>query len=120
MSHKRFRLALPIVLSLALTLGCRQLPLPARTPLPGPGTVLAGATATATATPAPSGKPLPRLAAGEALTMTTINMLDETAGWGIGHGTSDPHDHVLRPSDGGSTWQDVSPPAGPAASEAEL
>ncbi len=73
-----------------------------------------------TITPAPSGEALPRLEAGEALTVTTINMLSETAGWGIGRGTSDPHDHVLRTTDGGSTWQDVSPPERLASPEGEL
>jgi len=36
-------------------------------------------------------------------------MVDASNGWAIGN-AGDTIDHVLRTSDGGNTWQDVTPP----------
>jgi photosystem II stability/assembly factor-like uncharacterized protein len=66
-----------------------------------------GPTATAALEP---GEALPRLGAGQPLTITVVEMLTAAEGWGIGHGENNLNDHVLRTSDGGATWTDVSPP----------
>jgi photosystem II stability/assembly factor-like uncharacterized protein len=47
--------------------------------------------------------------AGQAVSIMNIHMLDATSGWGIG-GLNQAQDHVFRTSDGGVTWQDVTPP----------
>jgi photosystem II stability/assembly factor-like uncharacterized protein len=60
-------------------------------------------------TPTPVPNPIPRLAPGTALTVTSIHMLDASNGWGLG-GVGGQGDHVLRTSDGGQTWTDVTPP----------
>jgi photosystem II stability/assembly factor-like uncharacterized protein len=63
-----------------------------------------------TPTHLPSGATtLPPLQAGQAVTVTFIDMIDSSVGWAIGD-EADPGDHVLRTQDGGSTWQDVTPP----------
>jgi len=77
------------------------LPEPTQTPLP-----------TATASPDLSprtGIPIGRLAAGTELALESIWMVDVEHGWAIG-GSQDERMHVLRTEDGGSTWQDVTPP----------
>jgi photosystem II stability/assembly factor-like uncharacterized protein len=53
--------------------------------------------------------PIPRLAAGQPVTITYVNMLDATTGWAVG-GLEGIGDHVLRTGDGGHTWRDVTPP----------
>lgn len=60
-------------------------------------------------TPDLSGTPIPRLRAGEEVTITRIEMMDVENGWAIG-GRRDPGVHVLRTTDGGETWRDVTPP----------
>jgi photosystem II stability/assembly factor-like uncharacterized protein len=90
-------------------------------PTTAPPTFTPQAPATATPAPAtpteapflPEGTPLPHLSAGEAITITTIHMLDATTGWAFGGAESvtfGTGDHVLRTRDGGQTWQDVTPP----------
>lgn len=64
---------------------------------------------TATSTEAPLALPL-RLEPGERLSVHTTFMLDSTSGWGIGHGQASAMDHILRTSDGGDTWREVTPP----------
>ena len=52
---------------------------------------------------------IPLLPAGRELTIYEIQMINSQAGWSIG--AADPDiDRVLRTSDGGLTWQDVTPP----------
>ncbi len=51
----------------------------------------------------------PPLKSQEAVRITTIHMINETAGWAIGQQSSQ-HDHILRTFDGGYTWIDISPP----------
>ena len=70
--------------------------------------------------PAPSAAPtdtqqasqvenLPGLSAGQAVSITTITMLNNANGWALG-GLRDPGDRVLRTRDGGQTWSEVTPP----------
>jgi photosystem II stability/assembly factor-like uncharacterized protein len=77
--------------------------------------------APATETPAPpteavllpEGTPIPHLAAGEAVTITSIFMLDALGGWAFGGGDAvalGTGDHVLITGDGGQSWRDVTPP----------
>lgn len=56
----------------------------------------------------PEGDPRPKLDP-EAWLLTSIKMVDERTGWGIG-GIKDPGDHILRTEDGGQSWIDVTPP----------
>jgi photosystem II stability/assembly factor-like uncharacterized protein len=70
---------------------------PVLTPSPTPTSLPSGVTT------------LPSLQAGQAVTITFIDMIDSSVGWAIGD-EADPGDHVLRTQDGGSTWQDVTPP----------
>lgn len=63
-----------------------------------------------TATRAAPANTISLLTANSAVTLTVINMQDLTTGWGIGQAVDDPNDHVLRTSDGGTTWQEVTPP----------
>ncbi len=67
------------------------------------------ATVTASPTPVSANLPLPPLAAGEAVMITSIDMIDTVNGWAIG-GDQDPGDRLLRTRDGGQTWQEVTPP----------
>jgi photosystem II stability/assembly factor-like uncharacterized protein len=39
-------------------------------------------------------------------------MMDAKRGWGIGTTASDPNDHILVTTDGGTKWKDVTPPEG--------
>ncbi len=88
-----------------------------------PGLLSAGATSPPLATPfptasgiPPTGTPmtaeiaqalLPRLEAGSPVTLASLHMVDLDVGWGIEQGGQ-----ILRTRDGGSTWQDVTPPQG--------
>lgn len=61
----------------------------------------------APATPATA--PIARLAPGTEITLSYIEMIDETHGWAIGgRGTGD--SHVFATSAGAHTWRDVTPP----------
>ena len=79
-------------------------PLPSETPAPP-----------VTETPAlahpqpPLGTPVAHLAAGQEIKLTFIHMLNTTGGWAAG-GPNGSSDHIFRTSDGGQTWQDVTPP----------
>jgi hypothetical protein len=67
----------------------------------------------------PEGNPIPHLGAGEEITIYAIHMSDADRGWAIG-GLAGYGDHVLRTSDGGMTWRDVTPPEPvPESGEAE-
>jgi photosystem II stability/assembly factor-like uncharacterized protein len=63
----------------------------------------------ALATELPPGPPIARLNPGDPVTITFIQMITEHAGWAIGRG-SKPEDHILRTTDGGESWIDVTPP----------
>ncbi len=135
---KHTKVSLPILLGLALSLACSRLPLGGQ-PIPGPATVAAGITQTfvagqgqavgaATPTTAPdatrppAGAPTdsaadggarPRLAPGQPANIIRLNMLDAATGWAVGFAPNDPSEYVLRTTDGGQTWVDVSPPVAP-------
>ncbi len=64
--------------------------------------------------------PIARLRPGEALTLDFIQFVSADEGWGVG-GIGVSREHVLRTSDGGETWQDVTPPeAAPEEGEAKI
>lgn len=81
---------------------------PTATPIAAPATPVP-ATPTTVTTLAPTAMPMPRLVAGQPVTITYIRMFDATIGWAIG-GVAGIGDHVLRTSDGGNTWRDITPP----------
>lgn len=60
-----------------------------------------------TSTPVPGA--ITHLAAGQAITTTTVRMFDTHVGWATG-GLASTGDHVLTTADGGQTWHDVTPP----------
>ncbi|NIM96199.1 MAG: hypothetical protein GTO18_21080 [Anaerolineales bacterium] len=86
---------------------------PSMTPVP----VTPTPTPTTELTPTPTEEPLPvrvpHLESGDSVTIQEVHMIDETTGWGIG-GTTDAWDHVLRTTDGGETWTDITPPEPPS------
>src|SRR5512135_2573596 len=55
---------------------------------------------------------IPHLASGSSVTVTQVDMLSTTTGWAVVMNTTlDPaNEHILRTTDGGKTWQDVTPP----------
>lgn len=81
-----------------------------------PPTVTLAAAATpnvVTATPRPQATPAAnplRFARGEALTLDSIHMLQTVDGWATGHTQTNPDQHILRTSNGGQSWKDVTPP----------
>lgn len=66
---------------------------------------------TAAPSATPGAVPLPTLVPGQPITITQIRMSDTAIGWGIGYQVMG-ESHILRTGDGGSSWVDVSPPAG--------
>src|SRR3990170_5797586 len=62
--------------------------------------------------PTPSAPPIAHLKLGTALRIESITMLDSVGGWAVGaaEDASDGYQHILRTSDGGQTWEDVTPP----------
>lgn len=116
--------ALAGVLSVvALGMASCSLSTPSPTATPSPSaTLTVSPTATATPSPAPppptvqlpeatsSAPPIVPLSPGQALTITSIWMADASQGWGVGGEAADSTDHILRTSDGGLTWLDVTPP----------
>ena len=76
---------------------------PTSTPLPP----------TPTATPVNAIQHFP---SGQEFTVTSINMMDANVGWATG-GLENVGDHVLRTSDGGTTWADLTPPEEAAPSD---
>ena len=66
-----------------------------------------------TSTPLPSPTPQGPLSPGTPLTITEIDMLNASSGWGFGLAAGDGASRVLRTSDGGASWRDVTPPKTP-------
>ncbi len=87
---------------------------PTSTPLP-PVDTPTEVPATATATPLPENA-IQHFHTGQEFTITDIHMVDANTGWAIGGLGNIVGDHVLFTADGGSTWKDVTPPQGEAAS----
>jgi len=65
-----------------------------------------------TETVTPVRNPIPHLATGTEVSITTKNMMDASRGWAIGTAASDPNEHILVTADGGTNWKDVTPPEG--------
>src|SRR5579859_4642441 len=77
------------------------------TAAPSP-TVPAAPSPTSAPTATPVANAIVHLSAGTAITITSIHMLDASAGWATG-GLASTGDHVLTTNDGGQTWHDVTP-----------
>jgi photosystem II stability/assembly factor-like uncharacterized protein len=60
-----------------------------------------------TPTFSPTLTPIPTLKPNQVLPIVSIYMIDETSGWGI-----EENGHILHTRDGGTTWNDVTPPQG--------
>ena len=58
----------------------------------------------------PRAAPQGPLTPGTPLTITEIDMLNASSGWGFGLAAGDGASRVLRTSDGGASWRDVTPP----------
>ncbi|HMD90619.1 MAG TPA: YCF48-related protein [Anaerolineaceae bacterium] len=124
-----------IIFSL-VSASCIILPAPAPTVIPPTAAVLSTSSMSPTAsaapsispsatleqTPAPSASPestvtapapqasfapLSPIAAGTPVTLTFLQMIDRTSGWGI-----ESTGHIVRTTNGGRAWQDVTPPQG--------
>ncbi len=112
---------IPVMLSLLLA-SCN---LPVATPAPMPdGTPVPVTTELSSSTGGPTptlpGPAIAHLAAGQAINIIKIHMLDPYSGWGIG-GLVHAQDHIFRTQDGGDTWRDVTPPQPvPAAGDAPI
>jgi photosystem II stability/assembly factor-like uncharacterized protein len=57
----------------------------------------------------PTFQPLPALSPGQQVTISYIDMIDPSDGWAIG-GVQETSDRLMRTSDGGLTWKEVTPP----------
>ena len=87
-------------------------PLPTSLPSPTPtltSTRLPTATATSviptsTASPVPTSLPTPTIEARQPITFTALSMADEWVGWAV-----TPANHIVRTTDSGLTWKDVTP-----------
>ena len=92
--------------------------IPTHTTIPPTQPVLPSATSippTETPTPLPPSptvppvNPIQHYPTGQEFTVTFISMIDSNVGWAIGS-LQDMDDHVLRTSNGGVTWTDLTPP----------
>jgi len=57
----------------------------------------------------PTPAPIPTLGAGQSITFTDLQMINASVGWG-----SDSNGHIVRTTNGGRSWKDVTPPNLPA------
>jgi WD40 repeat protein len=64
---------------------------------------------TSTAIPEPTQSPLPLIQVGKSITLTSLKMVNAAVGWG-----SEITGHIVRTTDGGQSWSDVTPPNLPA------
>ena len=75
-------------------------------------------TEVAIATPVPTQPVIAYFEPGAEVEIRSIQMIGPGTGWGLARGSAS-EDHVLKSSDGGQTWQDVTPPEPPIQSPAE-
>ncbi len=61
-------------------------------------------------TPTPLPDTIPHFGGGQAVAITYIKMVDDQIGWALGIDDDARADHVLRTTDGGNTWLDITPP----------
>ncbi len=59
--------------------------------------------------PTPTPTPIPTLQAGQSITIFDLQMVNASVGWGL-----DSDGHIVRTTDGGQSWTDVTPPNSPA------
>lgn len=92
-------------------------PSPIASPTPEPSlvpTITPSPAGPATATPGPAQLPagdvLVPMRAGLTFSLIELDMVDPLNGWALATNRSDPADHVMRTTDGGLTWQEVTPP----------
>ncbi len=62
--------------------------------------------------PTPAADPLPHLSAGREIVIQEIRMIDASTGWAVAQAEDD-FNRIVRTSDGGLTWKDVTPPEAP-------
>jgi photosystem II stability/assembly factor-like uncharacterized protein len=78
------------------------------TPIPTstyqPTATVTRAAPTPTASPVPTMLPTPTVEVGQPITLTTLSMSDESVGWAF-----DTANHIVRTTDSGLTWADVTP-----------
>jgi len=91
--------------------------LPSRTPIPIATPIDHRAptvtqTEFAIATPEATQPVIAHFEPGAEVEIRRIQMIGPGTGWGLSRGSA-PEDHVLKSSDGGETWQDVTPPEPP-------
>ncbi len=79
---------------------------PSPTLEPASATLAPASTATDVPLAIPTNTPVP---AGVPVTVISIRMLSDTAGWSVGQVAGDTNDHLLRTAAGGTTWADVTP-----------
>jgi photosystem II stability/assembly factor-like uncharacterized protein len=78
---------------------------PTHTPTSTPSRTVSPSPTPTFANPFLTPEVFPTLALGQAITLTKLHMVNEVIGWGM-----DDAEHILRTTDGGKTWRDVSPP----------
>ena len=108
----------PILLAVT---ACRpvQTPVPTPIPSPTPTRLLLPAEAPSVKTPTPTRTPPPVYTPtpltptlsppAQPLVIRSIRMVDPDTGWAVGEIGTDGVAHILRTTDGGETWRDVSP-----------
>ncbi len=82
---------------------------PTQTPAPSatPASVASTATASVPAAPEATFAANLPIAAGQPITLTFLQMIASSSGWGI-----ESTGHIVRTSDSGGSWQDITPPQG--------
>jgi photosystem II stability/assembly factor-like uncharacterized protein len=92
-------------------------PSPVASPTPVPSlvpTITPSPAGPPTATPGPAqlpeGDTLAYMRAGLTFSLIELDMVDPLNGWALASNRSDPADHVMRTTDGGLTWEEVTPP----------
>ncbi len=76
-------------------------------PTPTPADTIAPPTSTPTVELSELKPVIEHLEEGEIVTITSIKMINDMTGWGVGNDGND--DHILRTQDGGDSWLDITP-----------